>query len=536
MTDLDRSARAMTVLTAVSRLSGFARVLVFTYVFGKTYLANTYVSANTVPNILFELFAAGALQAVLVPTMVRFVQRDHREAEEIAGTLLGLLCGALACIGVAAAALATPIMELLVADVRDPAVRQAEVELGALFLWFFLPQLVFYGANIVATAVLNARNRFALPVFAPALNNAVVIVAYLVFDAIHDGPLTLDLSRAELWIVAGGTTLGVVVFCSLPVAAVWRDGFRLRPRWNPRHPGLGEILRDGAWAGVFLAATQVVQIVILKVANRVEGAPTVYQFAFVMFMLPHALFSVPVMTTRYPTMARTAQAGDWEGYRRTVAGAVRSIAFLALAASAVSVAVAEPAARLLARGQGAVLAPRIADAAMAFAPGIVGFGLLLFFTRASYAATDARTPALVNLGVVAVVSTLMLVVVGGLDDDHLVTGLTGAYALGHVCAATVLGVVVGRRIVARGAAPLGVGGACVRSAVAAGAAALAGWAVAHGVGGASSGASSASAFGAIVVGAVVAAAVYLVAQWGLGGPDPATAWRTLGAGETEAAA
>lgn len=123
MSDLDRSARAMTVLTAVSRLSGFARVLVFTYVFGKTYLANTYVSANTVPNILFELFAAGALQAVLVPTMVKFVQKDQREAEEIAGTILGLLCGGLAFVGVAALALATPVMGLLVGDVRADAVR-----------------------------------------------------------------------------------------------------------------------------------------------------------------------------------------------------------------------------------------------------------------------------------------------------------------------------------------------------------------------------------------------------------------------------
>lgn len=531
MSDLDRSARAMTVLTAVSRLSGFARVLVFTYVFGKTYLANTYVSANTVPNILFELFAAGALQAVLVPTMVRFVQKGHEEAEEIAGTLLGLLCGALAFIGVAAAALAAPIMGLLVGDVRDAAVRQAEIELGAVFLWFFLPQLVFYGANIIATAVLNAHNRFALPVFAPALNNAVVITAYLVFDAMHEGPLTLDLTRPELWIVAGGTTLGVVVFCSLPVAAVWSRGFRLRPRWNLRHPALREILRDGAWAGVFLAATQLVQIVILKVANRVEGAPTAYQFAFVMFMLPHALFSVPVMTTRYPAMARAALVDDWHEYRRTVAGAVRSIAYLALAASAVSVAVAEPAARLLARGQGAVLAPRIADAAMAFAPGIAGFGLLLFFTRASYAATDARTPALVNLGVVSVTSTLMLVVVPRLDDEHLVTGLTGAHALGNVCAATILGLVVGRRVVGRGAARLGVGGACTRSVVAAGGAALAGWVVGHGVGWGS----SATAVASILAGTAVAVVAYVGVQWMLGGPDPATAWRTLGAGEAERA-
>ncbi|HQF96174.1 MAG TPA: lipid II flippase MurJ, partial [Microthrixaceae bacterium] len=107
MTDLNRSARSMAILTVVSRLTGFARVVVFTAVFSKTYLANTYISANTVPNILFELFAAGALQAVLVPTMVRLLPADGgsgEDAERVAGTVLGLLCGFLAFIGVAAVA------------------------------------------------------------------------------------------------------------------------------------------------------------------------------------------------------------------------------------------------------------------------------------------------------------------------------------------------------------------------------------------------------------------------------------------------
>lgn len=529
MTDLNRSARSMAILTVVSRLTGFARVVVFTAVFSKTYLANTYISANTVPNILFELFAAGALQAVLVPTMVRLLPADGgsgEDAERVAGTVLGLLCGFLAFIGVAAVAFGSQVMGLLVSDVRSASVRQAEVELGALFLWFFMPQLVFYGANVVATAVLNARNRFALPVFAPTLNNVVVIGCYLWFGAIHEGPLTLDLTAAELWILAGGTTLGVVIFCALPVAAVWRSGFRLRPHFDHRHPAVRSLLREGAWAGVFLALTQVVQVVILKVANRSAGGPTVYQFAFILFTLPHALFSVPVMTTRFPEMTRAAHALDWPAYRRSVGLATRSIAYMALAATAVSLAVANPGARLLSFGKAARLAPEIASATIAFAPGIVGFGLLLFFTRALYATADTRTPAVVNLGLVAVTSVVMLTAVPRLADRDLVTGLAGAYAVGNLGGALALGLLVARRIAATGGGRLGVVAPALRGVAAAVAAGGIGYVCSRSIGWSS----KPTAVASLVASAAVAVVAFIGVNWAVGGPAPKVAIATLGAG------
>ena len=81
----------MSALTALSRITGFVRILVVAAVLGTTYLGNTYQSANSVPNLLFELFAAGALQAVLVPTLVHLLDRHLRgEAEHVAGSVLGL--------------------------------------------------------------------------------------------------------------------------------------------------------------------------------------------------------------------------------------------------------------------------------------------------------------------------------------------------------------------------------------------------------------------------------------------------------------
>ena len=77
-----RSAAGMGVAAAVSRGFGGIRVLVIAAVLGTTYLGNAFQSSNTVSNVLFELLAAGALSAVLVPSFVSHLDRgDTRGAE-----------------------------------------------------------------------------------------------------------------------------------------------------------------------------------------------------------------------------------------------------------------------------------------------------------------------------------------------------------------------------------------------------------------------------------------------------------------------
>ena len=525
--DVDRSTRLMTVVTALSRGSGFVRIVVFASVFGKTFLANTYQNANTIPNILFELFAAGALQAVLVPTMVRYVDRgDDAESHHVAGAVLGLLSAALSVVVVAGIALGPQIMRLLVHDVSDAATRDAETHLGALFLWFFMPQVFFYGANIVATAVLNAHHRFALPVFAPLVNNIVVIASYLWFDHLHgDKPLTPALTGYEKWVVAGGTTLGVVLFCGLPVLAVMRMRFSLRPNLDWRHPAIRSLVREGAWAAVFLGLMQILQLVVLRVANREAGGVTVWQWAFILYTLPHALFSVPVMTTRYPHLSRQANAGQWDEFARTTSEAVRSIGFMSLASSAVFIAAALPATQFVAFRGAREFAPEIAAASAWFAPGIIGFGLLLFFTRALYALGDARTPTLVNLVAVAAASVVMLSAVPHLGGRHLLSGLAATFAASQLVGALALGLVVTARLRRTDGSTLVVSTSLLRSCTAAAVGAWLGWLVAAGFdahGGARSLVSAACS-------AAVAATVFVVVQWALGGPDPGRAVRTMGA-------
>jgi putative peptidoglycan lipid II flippase len=522
----NRAVLRMSALTALSRLTGFARVVVVAAVLGASYLGNTYQSANTVPNILFELFAAGVLQSVLVPVMVEAVDaREAGRAEGVAGAVLGAVLALLAGL-VAVGMVAAPwVMRLLVSGVEDPSVRAAQVELGTFLLWFFLPQVLFYGANTVATAVLNARGSFALPVFAPTVNNVVVIATYLLFDAMRGGAApSLDLTGAEKLVLAGGTTLAVVAFCAVPVAALWMRGFRLVPRWAPSDPVLRRLARRGAWAAGYLALTQALLLAVLYLANGVEGGVVVYQLAFVMFMLPHSLFAVPVFTTAFPALSRFAHADDWSGFAAEVGRAVRSTLLFTSVAAAGLVALSGPLGELMARGNASDQTQAVAGAIAGFALGLPGFSMLLLLTRAAYADGDTRSPTLVNLVVVAVGVTAMSVGVASVSDADRVTALALGYALANTVGAMVLGVVVRHRVHGHGESVPGVvvpglrllGAAVVGGVAAAGVTRLIG------------SSALADAVTSIVAGGVALVVVGLIALWALGGPSPAVAVRTLG--------
>jgi len=431
----------MTVLTGVSRLTGFVRILVVAAVLGTTFLGNTYQSANTVPNLLFELIAAGVLQAVLIPTLVTLLDRgEHAEAEHVAGSVLGLSCLALAALAAVGIVAAPFVARGLFSGVQDPAVRAEQVRLGTVFLWFFLPQVVMYALGMVATSVLNARGRFALPVFAPALNNVVVTASYGLFWLLRRGQRpSLDLSATEVLALAGGTTLGVVSFCALPAWAAVRGGFSLRPNLDHRHREVRRIGRLGVWAALFLAVTQLLLVVVLVLANRVEGGVVAYQVAFTFFLLPHALFALPVLTALFPSLSRQAASQDWEGFGRAIERGSRAIAFFVLPAAAGFIAMAPLLARTVLFGEtGRAGAAQVAGVLTGFAPGLLGYGMFLFLSRVMYARNDTRTPALVNLGVALGGAMAMVVAFFAVHGTLRVPALALAHSVAYSAGAVVL--------------------------------------------------------------------------------------------------
>jgi len=429
-----RAAAGMGVATAASRAVGFVRILVVAAVLGTTYLGNAYQSSNSVSNVLFELLAAGALSAVLVPTFVHHLDReDQPEAERLAGRILGVALVALGVI-VLVAEVATPwIARLLTAGVDKPAIAARQRDLSTFLLRFFIPQVLLYAVGAVSVAVLYAKRRLAVTAIAPAGLTLIVVVAMGIFRAQSGAHPTLDLTDAEKLTLALGGTLGVAAFVGIPTVALWRSGFRLVPRLGPRDPEVGRVLRLSSWAvlqhtmvGMLLAAA-------IVVGNTVEGGTLAYQVAWVFFLAPYAVLAQPVHTAILPDLARRRER--YIAFTGSLRWALDSMAVLVVPVSAALVALALPVMRVAAFGQATQAGgvELLSAGLAALAVGLYAYSAFLLFARAYYALGDSRTPATVAI-VSALVGITVMVAAGTVSSGATTVAAIGA---GHTIAYTI---------------------------------------------------------------------------------------------------
>src|ERR1700682_2585917 len=119
-----RSTAVITAWNAVSRVTGFIRVLAIGAALGATFAGNTFQSSNLVSNIAFDLLAAGLLSAPLVPSFVRLLDSGRRgDVDALAGTLLSLCLGVLGSLTVVGIVAAPLIMRVLTVGVGGPGIR-----------------------------------------------------------------------------------------------------------------------------------------------------------------------------------------------------------------------------------------------------------------------------------------------------------------------------------------------------------------------------------------------------------------------------
>lgn len=466
-----RASAQISLVTAAARAAGFARWIVLGLTVGATYLGNTYQTANWVPNVVFELVAGGVLSAVFVPTFVAELDRGRDRGLEVASSLTNAFLLLSVPVVVAGVVLAEPIMRLLTVGVADPAVRAREVELGAWFLRVFVPQVPLYVLAMVFTGVLHAHRRFLVPALAPLFSSLVVIGSYLAFASLGAGADLDTVTDLQRWVLAGGTTAGVVVLAFSQLPGVLRTGVRWRPVLRLRDPAVRQALRAGVWGIGYFAATQAGLLVTLLLANRVEGGVVAWQVAYAFFELPNALVGLPVAVALFPTLAQRFVRRDEAGFARLLSTGFRTTVFVAAPAAA-GLFVLAPALSeaLLSRagptGAGAEL---VGATLRGLALGIPAWVLVATLARAFYARQNTRPPvALTGAGVAlyaALAIPLTVALAPGGDRALRLLGL--AFSAGQWAAVVVGTAVLAVRVRAwRVGADLGVfAAALARSAV-----------------------------------------------------------------------
>lgn len=317
-----RSAGLMTVLTILSRVTGFIRTWAMAAVIGMSLLSSSYQVANNLPNMLYELVMGGMLVTAFLPVYMGVRREQGREASnEYVGNLLGillLLLGGISVLGTVFAPGFIWTQSFLSGD-------GGSMDTAAFMFRFFAIQILFYGLGSVFSGVLNAHRDYFWSTFAPVLNNVIVIASFIGF-----APVSAQFGEhAGIILISVGTTLGVFVQMACQIPALGKYGVHPHTHINFKDPALRQTIALGIPTLLATVCT-FVQTSIINAAALVvqpETGPSVIAYARLWYTLPYALIAVSLSTALYTELSHDAQEQDYDSVRGGISNGVAQILF-----------------------------------------------------------------------------------------------------------------------------------------------------------------------------------------------------------------
>jgi putative peptidoglycan lipid II flippase len=432
-----RGAAIVAGLTMLTKMLGLVRTLVFSQSIGATCLGGAYVTANQVPNLVYEVILGGALTTAMIPVLARSAAQAASDPAEkarvgqITSAMLSWSVIILVPVTLVIVAVAGPIASLLTpANANAHCAHGEVIATTRSMIQVFAPQAVLYGLSVVLFGLLQAYRRFTAPALAPLVSSLVLIAVYLAFVPLSKGlPLGRLPASAEL-ALSLGTTLGIAALVLVALVPVWRLHLRFRPVLR-FPPGVARRVGGLAAVGVIeLIAAEAASVVAIAVANGrgATGAIVIFGYAVQVFVAM-AVLAGAITISAFPALC----AREGTVFDQTSAGSTRAVMLASWLGTALMMAIAVPAAHVLAKQPDQV--SQLIEGFVLMAPGLAAVGVNTNLSRVMFATGRLKVAA------VALAGSSLLVIVA----DVVLAELAPARL---VVAALALGNTIGQTLVA----------------------------------------------------------------------------------------
>jgi len=442
--------------TLASRVTGVFRDIALVAAIGTGIFSDTYSVANSIPNIIYILIAGGAINAVFIPALVRHMEDDADKGKQFTDQLLTLVGIVLVVIVVVAIFAAGLIVHLYATRLWTPE----EFNVATMFARWCLPQIFFYGLYTLASQILNSRNSFSLPMYAPIVNNVIVIATAVVFVSVMSAmPTANSVTTSQINLLGFGTTLGVMAQALILIPALKKAGYGYNPNFQFRNVGNGKVGNLAKWTVGFVLVNQITFLMVSNLTTLanvlVSGDPNVvavgftsYQKGQLMMMLPHSIITVSIITALLPRLSRQAHEKNLSAFGGELSASLKLVTALIIP-SAVILLAAGPWIGSLLYGYGASSTAQgaaLGGVASMFALGLPAFSLFYVLLRSYYAQENTKTPFMINLGFNGLHIVIGLTLFSLMPSGLQVAGLALGYSIAYVITCILTWSRVGKRV------------------------------------------------------------------------------------------
>tara|TARA_B100000886_G_scaffold340004_1_gene307383 strand:+ start:159 stop:1727 length:1569 start_codon:yes stop_codon:yes gene_type:complete len=278
-----KSFSLMSIFTFFSRLLGYARDLLFAFIFGASSSADSFLLAFRLPNLFRRLFAEGAISNALIPLYLDIKKKtNQKEAQYFYNLVFSYLLIILLAVTVVAEIFMKDIISFLAPGFTEDLINKTTFLASIMF-----PYLILISISSFVGALLNANGKFAVWAFCPIILNLGMIIA-LSISYFYFAIPELFLSWAV--IVSGILQLLLMVFWS------YKNNIKIsfsKPKVSKNIKKFFSLLMPNILAGGILQINQFIGVIF---ASSIIGAISWLYYADRIVQLPLGIFVISIST------------------------------------------------------------------------------------------------------------------------------------------------------------------------------------------------------------------------------------------------
>lgn len=391
-------ATALIAITSFfSYAIGLVRDRIIAVNFGTSSATDTYNASFLIPDILFNLFIAGALTAAFLPVFSDYLVKDKKEAYHLADTMLTAAVTAIGVLALIAFIFMPQIAPFLFADVGAPI--QADIINMTRIMLF--SAILFAISNTLGNILMSYKRFFSYAI-SPILYNLGIILGVLFLS-----------EQYGIYSAALGVLIGASLHCAIRIIDTMMTDYKFRPRLELAHPGFKKILKLMLPKSISLIAWQINLYIYAIVGIRMlEGGLAAFNFARNIQSFAVSLFGISFATAVFPYLANADSLGDKDEYTAHIQKTIQRILFFTVPAMVGIMIMAEPLVELILGG--GVFDQKSIDLTSKllffFAISIPFEGLSHIFARAFYVKKDTITPMIINIFAMTVIALITIFV------------------------------------------------------------------------------------------------------------------------------
>lgn len=446
--------------TMVSRVLGFIRTALLAVAIGaSTTMADIFEKANVIPTIIFMLLAGGIFNVVLVPQLIKASKASDR-GSSYTSKLVTLTVVVMGLATVLLTLLAGPLIKILTLDWTAPMLA-----MGTAFAYWCLPQVFFYGVYAVFGQVLNAHGRFTSYMWAPVANNVVQIFTIgmfiVLFGAYGGGNDQLETwTTAQTVLLAGGSTLGIVVQAVVLFWPLRRLGLNLRPDFAWRGMGLRHVGKLAAWTLGSMMVGNIASLINSKFVSAAApareglpfgGADIPGEYALntsqLITVLPHSIFALTLATMLFNEFTKAFHENRRNDIAPLLSKGLRTTAVPIVFASVAFIVLAGPLGRLFAGSSSTAMlqGAAIGQLLLLTTLGLPFKSIHFFMIRVFFAEEDTKTPMLIQTVIAVLCVVLAFGAVQVLPPTDIARAVALIYGVTNILSAVIAHFLVVRR-------------------------------------------------------------------------------------------